>query len=113
MRKRKVDGITVEVGKGNVYEDLGFPDAEEMMVKAQLVTKIAEIIKKKGLTQTQAAGRLGLTQPMLSNILRGRFRGMSERRLMDCLTKLGRDVQIVVKPARHSRSKGQLSVVFG
>lgn len=113
MSKRKVSGVAVQTGKGSVYADLGYADAEEMVVKAQLVTKIAEIIKKKGLTQTQAAGRLGLTQPMLSNILRGRFRGMSERRLMDCLTKLGRDVQIVVKVAPHSRSKGQLSVVFG
>ena len=86
MSKRKVSGVAVEAGKG-------YADAEEMVVKAQLVTKIAEIIKKEGLTQTQAAGRLGLTQPMLSNILRRRFRGISERRLMDCLTKLGRDVR--------------------
>jgi len=49
---------------------------------------------------------------MLSNILRGRFRGISERRLMNCLTNLGRDVQIIVKPARNSPLKGQLSVVF-
>jgi predicted XRE-type DNA-binding protein len=112
MTKRKISGVAVETGKGSVYADLGYADAEEMVVKAQLVTKIAEIIKKKGLTQTRAAERLGLTQPMLSNILRGRFRGISERRLMDCLTNLGRDVQIVVKPARNSRLKGQLSVVF-
>jgi predicted XRE-type DNA-binding protein len=102
----------METGSGNVYADLGFPDAGEMEIKAQLVTKIAEIIKKEGLNQTQAAGRLGLTQPMLSNILRGHFRGVSERRLMDCLTRLGRDVQIVVSPARPSRPKGRLAVVF-
>ena len=76
-----------------------------MLIKAQLVGKIAEIIKRKGLTQTQAAELLGMPQPKLSNLLRGRFRGFSERRLMDCLTKLGRDVQIVVKatpvPARR------------
>ncbi len=82
------------------------------VIKAELVTKIAEIIKRKGLTQSQAAALLGLTQPKLSNLLRGRFRGISERRLMDCLTKLGRDVQIVVKAAPRSRGNGRLSIVF-
>lgn len=102
MSKRKVRGVEVEMGTGNVYADLGYSDADEMLVKAQLVTKIAEIIKGKSLTQTQAAELLGLTQPKLSNLLRGRFRGFSERRLMDCLTRLGRDVQIVVKAAPRS-----------
>lgn len=112
MSKRKVRGMEVEMGSGNVYADLGYDDAEEMLIKAKLVTEIAEIIKRKGLTQSQAAGLLGLTQPKLSNVLRGRFRGISERRLMDCLTKLGRDVQIVVKAAPRSRGSGRLSVVF-
>lgn len=112
MSKRRVRGTHVEIGKGSVYADLGFEDADQMMVKAQLVTKIAEVIKEIGLTQAQAAEILGLTQPMLSNLLRGRFRGISERRLMDCLTKLGNDVQIVVKAAPRSRENGRLSVVF-
>jgi predicted XRE-type DNA-binding protein len=112
MSKRKVRGMDVEMGSGNVYADLGYDDAEEMLIKAKLVTEIAEIIKRKGLTQSQAAALLGLTQPKLSNLLRGQFRGISERRLMDCLTKLGRDVQIVVKAAPRSRGSGRLSVVF-
>jgi predicted XRE-type DNA-binding protein len=112
MSKRKVESREVEVGTGNVYADLGFGDADEMLIKAQLVTKIAEIIKRKGFTQTQAAELLGMPQPKLSNLLRGRFRGVSERRLMDCLTKLGRDVQIVVKAAPRSRGSGRLSVVI-
>lgn len=112
MSKRKVRGVEVEMGSGNVYADLGYDDAEEMLIKAKLVTEIAEIIKRKGLTQTEAAGLLGLTQPKLSNLLRGQFRGISERRLMNCLTKLGRDVQIVVKAAPRSRGSGRLSVVF-
>ena len=53
-----------------------------------------------------------MSQPKLSNLLSGRFRGVSERRLMDCLTKLGRDVQIVVKAAPRSRGNGRLSIVF-
>ncbi len=100
------------MGTGNVYADLGYGNAEEMLIKAQLVTKIAEIIKQKGITQTQAAQLLGMSQPKLSNLLRGQFRGISERRLMDCLTKLGRDVQIVVKAAPRSRASGRLSIVF-
>lgn len=112
MSKRKVQGVEVEMGTGNVYADLGYGDADEMVIKAQLVTKIAEIIKRKGLTQTQAAQLLGMPQPKLSNLLHGRFRGFSERRLMDCLTKLGRDVQIVVKAAPRSRGNGRLSIVF-
>lgn len=112
MSKRDAHGMVAEFGAGNVYADLGLPNADEMFIKAQLVTKIAEIIKRKGLTQTQAAELLGVPQPKLSNLLRGRFRGFSERRLMDCLTKLGRDVQIVVKATPGSRRNGRLSVTF-
>jgi predicted XRE-type DNA-binding protein len=112
MTKPKVQGMDVEIGTGNVYADLGYDDADQMLIKAQLVSKIAEIIKRKGLTQTEAAQLLAMPQPKLSNLLRGRFRGVSERRLMDCLTKLGRDVQIVVKATPRSRRDGRLSVVF-
>lgn len=112
MSKRKVQGVDVEMGSGNVYADLDYADADEMLIKAQLVTKIAEIIRRKGLTQTQAGKLLGMPQPKLSNLLRGQFRGFSERRLMNCLTRLGRDVQIVVKATPRSRSDGRLSVIF-
>ena len=112
MSKRKGHHAGVEVGSGNVYADLGYADADEMLIKAQLVSKIGEIIKRQGFTQTQAAKLLGMPQPKLSNLLRGQFRGFSERRLMDCLTKLGRDVQIVVKTTPRSRRDGRLSVVF-
>ncbi len=112
MSKRKEPRVALELGTDNVYADLGYDDAEEMVIKAQLVTNIAEIIKRKGLTQTEAAELLGMSQPKLSNLLRGRFRGFSERRLMDCLVRLGRDVQIVVKAAPRSRANGRLSIVF-
>ena len=112
MTKSKVQGVDVDLGTGNVYADLGYGDADEMLIKAQLVSKIAEIIKRKGLNQTEAAHLLGMPQPKLSNLLSGRFRGFSERRLMDCLTKLGRDVQIVVKATPRSRRDGRLSIVF-
>lgn len=114
MRKRKdAEGLETHEGSSNVYRDLGFPDAEEMLVKAQLVSKIREIIRSKGLTQVEAAKILGLPQPKLSGILRGQFRGVSERKLIDCLTSLGRDVEIVVKDAPRRRAAGRLTVVFG
>ena len=102
----------IEKGSMNVYADLGVVDAEEMLVKAQLATKIAEIIKLRKLTQRQAASLLGMTQPKLSNMLRGRFRGISESKMIECMTLLGRDVQIVVKPVSRSRKTGHVSVLF-
>jgi predicted XRE-type DNA-binding protein len=112
MSKHKAsERIAVYAGSGNVYADLGYPDADEMLVKAQLVSKISEIIRQRGLTQVEAARVLGLTQPKVSAMLRGQFRGFSERRLIDCLTSLGRDVQIVIKEAPRRRAEGKLTVV--
>lgn len=112
MRKERViNGIPIQEGSGNVYADLGYADSEDMMVKAQLVTKIADIIRHRGLTQERAARLLGLTQPKISRLLKGQFRGISERRLLRCLTRLGRDVEIVVKPASRQRG-GRLTVHF-
>lgn len=64
----------IEQGSTNAYADLGLGDAEEMLVKAQLATKIGEIIRRRKLTQIQAAELLGIPQPKLSNMLRGQFR---------------------------------------
>jgi predicted XRE-type DNA-binding protein len=115
MSKRKVkviEGIEIHEGSGNVYADLGYPDAEEMLIKAKLVAKIAEIVSSKGLTQVRTAKILGLTQPKVSALLRGQFRGISERKLIECLTSLGRDVQIIVKDVSRRRAGGKLTVVF-
>ena len=108
----------IEKGSANVYEDLGLPDAAEMQVKATLAAKIGEIIKHRHLTQTQAAEILGMPQPKLSGMLRGQFRGISESKMLDCLARLGRDIDIVVKPARRktkanaTNSSGRVNVVF-
>jgi len=102
----------IERGSTNVYADLGMADAEEMLVKAQLATKIGDIIKRRKLTQVQAAQLLGITQPKLSGLLRGQFRGVSETKMLECLTRLGRDVEIVIKTAPRSRTEGHVSVVF-
>ena len=102
----------IEHGSTNVYTDLGLDNAEEMLVKAQLATKIGDIIKRRKLTQVQAAELLGITQPKLSGLLRGQFRGISEAKMLECLTRLGRDVEIVVKSAPRSRAEGHVTVVF-
>jgi predicted XRE-type DNA-binding protein len=90
MSKRKIiEGTKIHEGSGNVYRDLGYPDADEMLVKAQLVSKISEIIRSQELTQAEAARILGVTQPKLSEFQRGNFRGISERGLMKSLTNFG------------------------
>ncbi len=98
-------------GSHNVYADLGYADAEDMAVKAQLVSRITDLIRERGLSQEEAARILHLTQPKISKLLNGQFRGVSERLLLRCLTKLGRDVQIVVRPTPRRRV-GRLTLLF-
>jgi len=105
-------GIAIEKSSGNVYADLGYGDSEDMLVKAQIAGKIAEIIEQRRLTQEQAAKILRLTQPKISRLLRAQFRGISERRLLRCLTRLGRDVQILVKQTPRRRAQGRLTLRF-
>src|SRR5262245_29563396 len=93
MSKRVIEN------SGNVYADLGIKNAEEHALKAELVHQIAATLKEEGLNQTEAAGRLGVTQPDVSNMLRGHFRQLSVERLMRFLVALGLDVEIVVRPA--------------
>ena len=99
MTKRIIDGIEVEMGSGNVFADLGLPDAEKLKIKSGLVIEIAKAVRKLGLTQDEAARRMGITQPKVSGMLRGDFSNLSERKLMDCLNRLGYDIEIKVKPA--------------
>ncbi|PKB88991.1 XRE family transcriptional regulator [Ewingella americana] len=104
------DPIDVEASSGNVYADIGLPNAEEMLVKAQLAQKIGEIMKSRRLTQVAAAELFGMSQPKLSGLLRGQFRGISEAKMLDCFSRLGRDVQIVV--AKSKQTTGTIKVVF-
>lgn len=103
--------IEVEESSGNVFADVGLPDAEERLAKAGLAVRISEAIRARRLTQTQAARILKIDQPKISRLLRGRLSGFSTERLMHFLTKLGRDVEITVKPAPRSRRQGRLRVV--
>lgn len=77
MRERKsTDGAEMHEGSGNVYRDLGYPDADELLVKARLVAKISKIIRSQQLAQLEAARILGVTQPKLAGLLLGKFRGI-------------------------------------
>jgi len=90
--------------------ELGFLDADEMLVKAQLAITVTELLRERGWTQQKASTALRLTHPNLSRMLRGQFRGISEIKMMDCLVRLGRSVKIVVGP-EVKPSAGRVEVV--
>lgn len=99
-----------ETGSRNVFKDIGVPNAEEHLVKAQLVYKIDAIMKNRGLKQAEAADLLGVKQPDVSKMLRGEFRQFSVERLLRFLVALDQDVEIVIKPHRDSRNAPALHV---
>ena len=92
---------------GNVFADLGFPDADEMLAKAELAIKIADILRRRRLTQVQAATVLGVDQPKVSALIRGRLAGFSIERLLRFLLLLGTDVSITIKPRKRFRSRSR------
>jgi predicted XRE-type DNA-binding protein len=98
-------------GSGNVFRDIGVPNAEEHLVKAQLVFKIDTILKKRGLKQVEAADLFGVRQPDVSKMLRGEFRQFSVERLLRFLVALDHDVEIVVKPHRSRNDAAAMQVV--
>lgn len=100
-----------EIGSDNVFADIGLPNAEEHLVKAQLVFKIDGLMKGRRLTQVQAAKLFGVKQPDVSKMLRGDFRQFSVERLLRFLVALGQDVEIVVKPHKDSRKAAALRVM--
>jgi len=101
---------THEVGSRNVFEDIGVPNADEHLVKAQLVFKIDTIMKKRRMKQTEAAGLFGVRQPDISKMLRGEFRQFSVERLLRFLVKLDQDVEIIVRPHRGRHNAPALHV---
>ncbi len=105
----KTDKVKIERGSGNVFADLGLPEAEAHLLKAELVTRIDKIIRQRRLKQVEAAKLLGLSQPDVSRLLRGSFQEFSMERLLRLLTALGRDVEIVIREPRGER-QGRLSV---
>lgn len=100
MKTELVNDVEVHRGSGNVFADLGLADAEKLKIKTGLVIEIRKAMKQRGLTQQEAAARMGITQPKVSDMMRGDFSNLSERKLMDCLSRLGYDIEIKVRPAR-------------
>jgi predicted XRE-type DNA-binding protein len=96
-------------GTQNVLMDLGLPDAEELTAKAILAKKINDILEERRLTQSAAAALLGIPQPKISAIRHYKIRGISLERLMQALTALGQNVEIVVTPSRK-RSAARIAV---
>ena len=110
-KARKTEGASAraEIGNGSAYEQLGYKDYKEMETKAVLVMEISKTIKKKKLTQTAVADIFGISQPKLSGLLNGHFRGYSVERLIHFIIDLGKDVDIVVKAKPRNR-KGRVNV---
>ena len=115
MKERRENNLQDEIKEtpstGNVFEDLGLPDAEELFVKSNLAMKINKIIEKRHLSQTQAAAILGIPQPKVSMIQHGKLRGFSLEKLCHFLTLLGRDVDIVIKDRKKS-GVGHMRVTY-
>jgi predicted XRE-type DNA-binding protein len=108
-RTPKTESAVVE-SSGNVFADLGLPQPDQELLKARLTLQIYSIIKDRGLTQAEAAKLLGIQQPHVSALVRNRSGNFSVGRLIDFLTALGQDVEIIVKPTR--KEHGSMSVVF-
>ena len=100
MKTRLVEGVEVRRGSGNVFADLGVASADKLKSTTGLVIEIRKAMRARNLTQQEAARLMGITQPKVSDMMRGDFSNLSERKLMDCLTRLGYDIEIKVRPAK-------------
>jgi predicted XRE-type DNA-binding protein len=107
MRKTRT---RVTKSSGNVFADLGLPNPEQELLKARLTLQIYNIVRARGLTQAQAGKLLGIKQPHVSALMRNRAGNFSVGRLMEFLTALGQDVEIIVKPTR--KTQGEMSLVM-
>lgn len=97
-------------GSGNVFSDLGLPDADERLLKAQLAVQIRRFIEQKEWTQAEAAGAVGLDQPKVSNLLRGRLAGFSVDRLLNILNRLGHSVEVRISAEEYDPEDAQTLV---
>jgi predicted XRE-type DNA-binding protein len=107
MPKRKLDYV---ISSGNVFADLGVPNPEEALAKAELTNKIAVLIRERKLTQAKAAKLLGIDQPKISMLLRGHLAGFSLERLMRFLLLLGQDMRITVQASPQGESSARVLV---
>jgi predicted XRE-type DNA-binding protein len=108
MATHVFDGIEVEVSSGNVFADLGLP--EQLKIKSGLVIEITRAVRRLGLTQEEAGRRMGISQAKVSGLMRGDFSNLSEQKLMECLNRLGYDIEIKLIPAADSVGHRSLAV---
>lgn len=109
MKKKELKrAVDYEIGSDNVFADLGFENAEEELLKSDLTGEIAHLIKKKRLTQAQAAKILKVDQPRISALIRGKLDLFSVDMLMHFLQTLGQDIKIVVTPKPRNRKRAHL-----
>jgi predicted XRE-type DNA-binding protein len=111
MVKERETEIPVTASSGNVFADIGLPEPEEELTKAQLASHIRQVIKRQRLTQVTAAALMGIDQPKVSALLNGRLANFSSERLMRLLTALGQDVEITVKTKPRNRAHGRIRVI--
>ncbi len=109
MAKKSV--VPVTAGSGNVFADLGLPQPDEELAKAQLASRVREVIRRSRLTQAAAAALMRIDQPKVSALLNGHLANFSSERLMRLLTRLGQDVEIVVKAKPRRRPCGRIRVI--
>jgi predicted XRE-type DNA-binding protein len=110
MANRVHSGIEIEISSGNVFADLGLPDAEQLKIKSGLVIEITRAVRRLDLTQEEAGRRMGISQTKVSGLMRGDFSNLSEQKLMECLNRLGYDIEIKLTPAAASVGRRSLAV---
>jgi predicted XRE-type DNA-binding protein len=108
--KKKVNGIVMEASSGNVFADLQLRDAEKLKIKSGLAMEISKAIDRLGLTQSDAALRMRIPQPKISALINHNFSNFSERKLMDCLNRLGYDIEINIRRGKKLEGHLRLAV---
>lgn len=111
-KKQPIEEIEVEMSSGNVFADIGIENPEEELTKAKLVWEIEQIIKRKKLTQAEAAKIIGINQPKVSALIRRKLEGFSVERLIHFLNTLGQDIDIIVRPKPSNRKRAIVNVYY-
>jgi len=112
VKLREIQRIEFELGSGNVFADLGLPNAEELEIKSGLAIEIIQAMRRIGLTQQQAAVKMAISQAKVSALTRGNFSNLSEAKLMQCLNRLGYDIEIKLKPAKKAVGHRTLAIAL-
>ena len=110
MGKGRSKRMEIEVGSGNVFADLGLPDAGELDIKLRLAVEIVRVIDGRRLSQVAAAGLLGINQPKVSALKNYKLDGFSVERLLIFLLALGREVEIRIRPMRSSKARNRILI---